>query len=111
MLGFDGTPYAVFQDSGRQFRVSEGDEVLLDCKRGVKTGDSLVFDQVLMLRDQAGVWYGKPCVQGAKVEAEVLGEEKGEKLVVLKFRRRKDSRVKTGHRARFTRVRVTGIRS
>jgi large subunit ribosomal protein L21 len=71
----------------------------------------MFFDRVVLLRDGDGVKVGSPHIEGARVEAEVLREEKGPKLVVFKFRRRKDSRVKNGHRAKYTRVRVSKILS
>lgn len=107
--GIAGSAYAIFQDSGRQYRASEGDELLIDRRKGVQPGDPVVFDRVLLVRGSDGVRLGTPVLDGAKVQAEVIGEELGKKIIVFKFRRRKDSRVKRGHRARYTRVKVSKI--
>jgi large subunit ribosomal protein L21 len=72
-------------------------------------GDSIVFDKVILLRSGDGVRVGTPHVEGARIEGEVIGDAKGPKLVVFKYRRRKDSRVKSGHRQKYTRVRVKKI--
>ncbi len=107
-----GTAYAIVQDAGRQYRVSEGDEVLVDLKDGVNPGDSISFDKVLLVRGQGGVRVGSPLVDGAKVSAEVVvAKEAGKKVVVFKYRRRKDSRVKNGHRQKYTRIRINQIQA
>jgi large subunit ribosomal protein L21 len=84
--------------------------------RDVPTGNDVVFDRVLAVRGadsdengQGEVQLGTPTVAGAKVTAQVLGPEKGAKLVVQKIRRRKNSRRKTGHRSLFTRVKISKI--
>ena len=82
--------YAIIADGGRQYKVEEGQELDID------------------LRDD-GVQVGQPVVEGATVTAEVLAEVKGEKIYVQKFRRRKDSKRRTGHRQRYTRIRVSKI--
>lgn len=75
-------------------------------------GDKVVFDQVLATFGDAAssAKLGKPLVAGAKVEAEILGQRQGDKLIVFKFKRRKRHRKKQGHRQRFTEVKVTAIR-
>jgi large subunit ribosomal protein L21 len=103
--------YAIIADSGTQFRVEEGQELRIDFREGTSSGDEIVFERVLMLSGDDGVKIGKPVVDGAKVTAQVVGTEKGEKLVVQKFRRRKNSRRKTGHRQVYTTVRVGTIES
>lgn len=105
------TTYAIIQDAGRQLRVSEGDEMLIDLKKDTNPGDSIVFDKVLLVRNDGGIQVGSPHVDGAKVTAEVVGQESGKKLIVFKYRRRKDSRVKKGHRAKYTRVKVQQIQA
>lgn len=101
--------YAIIADGGRQLKVEEGQEVQLDY-RDVPAGDNVTFDRVLAVSDGAGdVKLGAPTVSGASVTAEVLGPEKGEKLVVQKIRRRKNSRRKTGHRSIYTKVKITKI--
>ncbi len=101
--------YAIIADSGRQFRVEEGQELRIDFRVGTSKGDEIVFDRVLMVSGEAGLQVGKPHFDGASVTAEVVGIERGDKLVVQKFRRRKNSRRKTGHRQVYTTVRVNAI--
>lgn len=104
----DMTTYAVIRDRGREFKVSEGDVIEID-RVPQEQGTAIQFDQVVLYSAGDEVEVGQPLVTGAKVTAEVVGETKGDKHVVLKFRRRKDSRVRTGHRQKFTAVRITGI--
>lgn len=100
--------YAIISDSGRQFKVEEGDELLLDF-RDAPAGSELTFDKILACGGEGGPNLGKPTVPGASVTAEVLGPAKGPKLVVQKMRRRKNSRRRTGHRQLHTRVRIRKI--
>ncbi len=101
--------YAIIADGGRQYKVEEGQELAVDF-RDVPAGEKLNFDRVLAVSDGDGDFkLGAPTLAGASVEAEVLGPEKGEKLVVQKIRRRKNSRRKTGHRSIFTRVKIAKI--
>lgn len=101
--------YAVINDRNEQTTVREGDIVLCDLKADAQPGDEITFDQVLMVGNEGKVQIGKPTVDGASVKAEVLGEEKGEKVIAFRFKRRKNVRVKRGHRQRYTRVRITAI--
>jgi large subunit ribosomal protein L21 len=101
--------YAIVADSGRQFRVEEGEELRIDYRDGASKGDELVFDRVLMVSGEEGVKIGKPVLDGATVTAEVVGVVRGDKLTVQKFRRRKNSRRKTGHRQIYTTVRINAI--
>jgi large subunit ribosomal protein L21 len=100
--------YAIISDNGKQIKVEEGQEVDIDYREAAK-GDSLNFDRVLAVSGEGGLKLGSPVVAGASVSAQVLGVEQGEKLVVQKFRRRKNSRRKTGHRQMYTRVRIEKI--
>ncbi|MCA9184885.1 MAG: 50S ribosomal protein L21 [Pirellulaceae bacterium] len=100
--------YAIIADGSRQYRVVEGQQFNIDF-RDVSQGDEIKFDRVLAVSGDSGVKLGKPTVDGATVTAEVLGAQMGEKLVIQKFRRRKNSRRKTGHRQVFTRVRINKI--
>ena len=103
--------YAIIADSGRQFKVEEGQELTVDFREG-SAGDKLTFEKVLAVSDGEGsLQLGTPTLDGASVEAEVLGAKKGEKLVVQKIRRRKNSRRKTGHRSIYTRVKIGKITS
>ena len=100
--------YAIIEDSGRQYRVEEGQELEVDF-RDVNPGDQLTFDRVLAVSDGVSLRAGKPIVAGAAVSATVLGARMGDKVYIQKFRRRKNSRRRTGHRAVFTRVRIEKI--
>jgi len=101
--------YAVIEDSGTQFKVSEGDIIRVDLRQGDDTPDSIDFDKVLMISGDGEPKIGTPQLSGAKVEAEVLTEVRGQKITVIKFKRRKGYRRKKGHRQKFLRVRVTKI--
>jgi large subunit ribosomal protein L21 len=99
--------YAVIRSGGKQYRVTEGDTVRVDLLSGA-AGDKIKFDDVLMIGgDEPKI--GKPMVAGASVEGEIVGEARGNKLVVFKFRKRKRSRKKAGHRQSFTAVKITKV--
>ncbi len=99
--------YAIIEDSGRQLKVQQGQEVQVDY-REVSAGQELTFDRVLAYRDEDGLKLGQPTL-AATVTAEVLGVAQGPKLVVQKFRRRKTYRRRTGHRQLYTLVRINKI--
>ena len=101
--------YAVFQSGGKQHRVSEGQVVRLE-KLELATGATVEFDSVLMVNGE-DVKIGAPVVTGAKVVAEVVAQGRGEKVKIVKFRRRKHSRKQQGHRQWFTEVKITGIQA
>ena len=101
--------YAIISDRNNQATVRVGDELVCDLMDGVQEGQEVVFDRVLLVGDEGEVRLGKPTVEGASVKAEVLGEHRGKKVVVFRFKRRKNVRRKTGHRQRYTRVRITAI--
>ncbi len=100
--------YAIFQALGKQYKAEEGSVLQLP-RMDAEPGTKVTFDQVLLTADGDQVTAGTPYVKGAKVEAEVLREGKEKKIYVFKFKRRKNYRRKTGHRQRFTEVRVTGV--
>lgn len=100
--------YAVFQSGGKQHRVTEGQTVRLE-KLEAATGDTVEFEQVLMLSDGENVTIGAPFVEGDKVKAEVVTHGRGDKVTIVKFRRRKHHRKQQGHRQWFTEVKITGI--
>lgn len=103
-----GHQYAIVVDGGRQYRVSEGQEIEIDF-RHLSPGSELVFDRVLAVSKGGKITLGKPVVKGAKVTASVLGPVQGEKIFVQKFARRKNYRRRTGHRSLGTRVRIGSI--
>ncbi|MEW5248946.1 50S ribosomal protein L21 [Microbulbifer sp. 2201CG32-9] len=100
--------YAVIESGGKQHRVEEGEVLRLE-KLEVATGETIGFDKVLMVVDGDKVNIGAPVVDGAKVTAEVVSHGRGEKVKIIKFRRRKHSMKRQGHRQWFTEVKITGI--
>jgi large subunit ribosomal protein L21 len=100
--------YAIIAEGGHQLKVEEGQELDIDF-REASAGDQVKFDQVLAVCDDNGLRLGQPVLPAASVTAEVLSVSQGPKLVVQKFRRRKNSRRKTGHRQLYTRVRISKI--
>ncbi|AXW86905.1 MULTISPECIES: 50S ribosomal protein L21 [Lonsdalea] len=100
--------YAVFQSGGKQHRVSEGQTVRLE-KLDIATGEAVEFDQVLMIANGEDIKIGVPYVDGGKIKAEVVAHGRGEKVKIVKFRRRKHYRKQAGHRQWFTEVKITGI--
>ncbi|MBY6212877.1 50S ribosomal protein L21 [Microbulbifer agarilyticus] len=101
--------YAVIESGGKQHRVEEGEVLRLE-KIEVSTGESVNFDKVLMVVDGDTINIGAPVVEGAKVTAEVLSHGRGEKVRIIKFRRRKHSMKRQGHRQWYTEVKITGIK-
>ena len=100
--------YAIISDRSNQTTVRVGDVVLCDLM-DAENGSEVTFDNVLLVGDEGDVKVGKPTVEGASVKGEVLGTARGEKLVVFRFKRRKNIRRKNGHRQSYTRVRITSI--
>ena len=100
--------FAVFSSGGKQHRVTEGEVINLELLVA-EPGEEVVFDKVLMVADGDEVAVGKPYVDGGKVTAEVMGHDRGKKIRVIKFKRRKDHMRRQGHRQWFTRLKITGI--
>lgn len=99
--------YAVIRTGGKQYRVAAGDVVQVATLAG-NPGEKVTFDDVLLLGGES-VKVGKPTVSGAQVQGEIVEHGRGPKLIVFKFRKRKRSRRKAGHRQAFTAVRITGV--
>jgi large subunit ribosomal protein L21 len=99
--------YAVIKTGGKQYRVSQGQSLRVEKLPGAP-GDKVVFDQVLMLGGEK-LAVGRPTVAGAKVEAKIVAQDRADKIIVFKFRRRKNYRRKAGHRQPFTQLEITGI--
>ena len=102
--------YAVIKTGGKQHRVSPG-EVLTVEKLAGSQGEQVVFDQVLMVVDEADVRIGAPIIEGAKVVGEILAQKKGEKINVFKMKRRKGYHKTIGHRQELTVVKIKEIKS
>ncbi len=100
--------YAVIESGGKQHRVVEGEILRLE-KLESATGESIDFDKVLLVADGDDVKIGAPYVSGGTVKAEVLSHGRGDKVRIIKFKRRKHYRKQQGHRQWFTEVKITGI--
>ncbi len=100
--------YALIETGGKQYRVQEGDVLSVE-KLSVNEGEKINFDKVLLIGDGAGTKIGKPYVEGATVEAEVQLHGRGRKIIVYKYKPKKNYKRKQGHRQPFTKVKVTKI--
>ena len=103
--------YAVIEDSGTQIKVSQGDVIKVDVRELPEDAASVTFDRVMLLGGAEGeaATLGQPLVQGATVTADILEEGRGEKVTVVKFRRRKTYKRMKGHRQNYLKVQITGI--
>ncbi|WP_133510679.1 50S ribosomal protein L21 [Candidatus Thiosymbion oneisti] len=100
--------YAVIQTGGKQYRVAEGDTLKVE-KIAAEAGAAVELDKVLMVADGEDVKVGKPYLNGGKVTATIKSHGRGEKVKIIKFRRRKHHLKRQGHRQGFTELEVTGI--
>jgi large subunit ribosomal protein L21 len=99
--------YAVIKTGGKQYRVSQGDRLKVEKLPG-NVGDTVTFGEVLMIGGES-VKLGSPLIGGASVQAKVIAQDRAKKIIVFKFRRRKNYRRKAGHRQPFTALEITGI--
>jgi large subunit ribosomal protein L21 len=99
--------HAVIRTGGKQYRVTQGDVIQVERLAG-EPGGAIEFKDVLMVGGDTPK-FGKPTVAGALVKGEIVAQQRGPKLIVFKFRRRKKSRRKNGHRQELTRVRITSV--
>jgi large subunit ribosomal protein L21 len=100
--------YAVFTTGGKQYKASEGDVLRVE-KLDVEKGATVEIDQVLMVGEGADVRVGAPIVEGGKVTAEVVDHGRGDKIRIIKFKRRKHHMKQMGHRQYYTEIKITGI--
>lgn len=100
--------YAVLQTGGKQYRVQEGDVLFVE-KLDVEEGSSVEFDKVLAVSKDGSLVVGKPTVEGAKITAKVVAQGKAKKVIVLKYKPKKDYRKKQGHRQPFTKIQIEKI--
>jgi large subunit ribosomal protein L21 len=106
----DRIVYAVVETGGRQYKVTKGQVINVERLAG-EPGDTIELDRVLLISGDSDVTVGHPTVPGAKVLAKVVGEEKGEKLIVFKYKQKTRYRRKTGHRQTYTRLAIEDILS
>ncbi len=100
--------YAIFEDGSHQFRVSEGDRIDVDRRDG-EPGSEVVFSKVLLITGNGEPTIGTPVVEGARVTAKVVEQYRAKKIIIQKFRRRKNMRRRNGHRQPYTTVQITSI--
>ena len=100
--------YAVIKSGGKQHKVSEGEEILLE-KISLDEGDVIEFSEVLAVNKDGNLNIGKPVLEGAVVKGKVLNHLKTKKITVIKMKRRKDYRKKQGHRQNLTKVKIESI--
>lgn len=107
--------YAIIEESGGQRKVTDGEQILIDLHNGgqAAAGDTITFDKVLLVGQGEGqATIGRPYVEGASVTAEIVEPIiKGDKLHIYKFRPKKGYKRQTGHRQRYTGVKITGIKA
>ena len=100
--------YAIIEEGGKQFKVTSGDTILID--REAKDDEkTITFDRVLLIAGEGTPKIGLPTIAKATVTADIVGEEKGDKITIQKYKRRKGYHKKIGHRQRYLRVKITGI--
>ncbi|MFI9653476.1 50S ribosomal protein L21 [Guyparkeria sp. GHLCS8-2] len=100
--------YAVVVTGGKQYRVEQGTKVRVEKLSG-EAGSTVTLDQVLMVGDGSDIKVGTPNVDGASVTAEIVGQGRGKKVEIIKFRRRKHHMKRQGHRQAYTELKITGI--
>lgn len=103
--------YAVIETGDKQYRVAEGDEIVIERLNGVKAGDLIEFDKVLLISDNGNPKIGAPYVEGAKVLAQAVESFKGEKIIVYKYKRKTRYRRKRGHRQPYLKAVIREIQS
>ena len=100
--------YAIVEDGGKQFKAVEGEIIEVD-RFDAETGEVVDLERVLLVADGEQVAVGNPYVKGAKVSGTVVEHTKGRKIIVFKYKPKERYRVKTGHRQKYTRVRIDAI--
>ncbi len=102
--------YAIIESCGRQYKVQEGDTVFFE-KLGEEEGKSVNFDKVILVSNDGKIELGKPYISGAKVEGKVVSNGRGKKVLVYKYKPKKNERKTRGHRQDYTKVEITSIKT
>jgi large subunit ribosomal protein L21 len=102
--------YAIIEACGRQYKVQEGETVYFE-KLEVEEGKKVSFDKVILVSDDGKVQVGNPYVAGVKVEGKVVSHGRGKKILVFKYKAKKNERKTRGHRQDYTKVEITSIKS
>ena len=100
--------YAIIETGGKQYKVEQGDMVSVE-KLGAEAGETVTFDKVLAVSDDNGLKAGTPYLEGTSVTGEVVENGKGKKVIVFKYKPKKDSKSKQGHRQPYTMVEIKAI--
>ena len=100
--------YAIVEIAGQQFKVEEGKKIFVH-RLEVEEGKKIEFDQVLLIEEEGKVTIGEPVIKDAKVQAKILENVRGDKVIVFKKKRKKGYRIKNGHRQNFTQVEIISI--
>jgi large subunit ribosomal protein L21 len=106
----EGVMYAIIRTGGKQYHVAAGERLRVEKLAG-NIGDSIVIDDVLMVGDGDNVKFGQPVLEGAKVNAKILEQDKAKKVLVFKKKKRKGYQVMKGHRQLFTRLEIQDIQA
>lgn len=101
--------YAIVEIRGKQYKVQEGDIVFVDRMEEVEEGKSITFDKVLFISDGKKVTVGTDIIKGAKIEATVIGHGKSKKILVFKYKAKKNERKMRGHRQPYTKIQIESI--
>ncbi len=101
--------YAIIEACGRQYKVQEGENVYFE-KLDVEEGKKVSFDKILLVSDEGKVQVGNPYVTGVKVEGKVVSHGRGKKILVFKYKAKKNERKTRGHRQDYTKVEITSIK-
>jgi len=100
--------YAIIKTGGKQYRVKEGDTIDIELLNGL-TSNEVSFNEILMMNTGNNVKVGNPTLQEATVKGELIENVKDKKIIVFKYKKRKNNRVKNGHRQKLSRVKITAI--
>ena len=100
--------YAIVEDGGKQYKAVEGETIEVD-RFSAEVGEQVDLERVLLLVDGEEVSVGTPVVDGVKIQATVVAQIKGPKLIVFRYKPKKRIRVKTGHRQKYTRLQIDAI--
>ncbi len=101
--------FAVIKTGGKQYLVKPGDKLEVEKLDGAEAGKEVIFPEVLLVSDEKKHEVGAPFVKGAKVTAKVIGDTKGDKLIIFKYKSKKRYKRKIGHRQKFTEVEIISI--
>jgi large subunit ribosomal protein L21 len=100
--------YAIVEDGGKQYKAVIGEAIDVD-KYPLDVGEEIDMDRILLISDGENIKVGTPFIQGAKIQAKVVAQVKGPKVIVFRYKAKERIRSKTGHRQKYTRVRIDAI--